>query len=140
VSLRPCMFYGPPVPPRHIEVYERVVHGRMPLVGSGNYARSLTYIDNLVQGCRLGLMHPAASGQTYYISDRPVYTTKQVVEAMGRALGVEPRFFPVPAIVGPVAYQVDMALARAQRYWQTLHLVGESDWNVGVSCAKGARS
>ncbi len=136
VSLRPCMFYGPPVPPRHVEVYERVRHGRMPLVGGGHYARSLTYIDNLVQGCRLALMHPAASGQTYYISDRPVYTTRQVVEAMARALGVTPRFLPVPALVGPLAYRLDMALARAQRYWQTLHLVGESDWNVGVSCAK----
>ncbi|HLH24004.1 MAG TPA: NAD-dependent epimerase/dehydratase family protein [Chloroflexota bacterium] len=136
VSLRPCMFYGPPVPPRHIEVYERVIHGRMPLVGNGNYARSLTYIDNLVQGCRLALMHPAAAGQTYYISDRPVYTTKQVVEAMARALGVTPRFLPVPAVVGPLAYRLDMALARGQLYWQTLHLVGESDWNVGVSCAK----
>ena len=40
------------------------------------------YIDNLVQGCRLALTHPAASGQTYYVSDRPAYTTRRVVEAL----------------------------------------------------------
>ncbi|HEY7060518.1 MAG TPA: NAD-dependent epimerase/dehydratase family protein [Chloroflexota bacterium] len=136
VSLRPCMFYGPPVPPRHVDVYRRIVAGRMPLVGSGDYARSLTYVDNLVQGCRLALMHPSASGQIYYIADRPVYTTKQVVESMARALGVGARFLPLPSFLAPLAYRVDVGLARRQRYWQTLHLVGEADWHVGVSCAK----
>lgn len=61
VILRPCMFYGPPVPPRHIEIYRRIQTGRMPLIGHGNYARSVSYIDNLVQGCHLALTHPAAS-------------------------------------------------------------------------------
>jgi nucleoside-diphosphate-sugar epimerase len=130
------MFYGPPVPGRHVDVYRRIVSGWMPLVGDGSYARSLTYIDNLVQGCRLALAHPAASGQTYFISDRPVYTTKQVVEAMAGALGVTPRFLPLPRTIAPLAYRMDLGLARRQRYWQTLHLVGEADWHVGVSCAK----
>jgi nucleoside-diphosphate-sugar epimerase len=139
VILRPCMFYGPPVPARHVEVYRRVLQGRMPLVGGGHFARSLTYIDNLVQACWLAATHPAASGQTYFISDRPVYTTRQVVEAMATALGVPPRFLPLPRGVAPVAYRLDMALARAGLYWQTLHLVGEADWHVGVSCEKACR-
>ncbi len=139
VILRPCMFYGPPVPARHVEVYQRVLRGRMPLVGDGQFARSLTYIDNLVQACWLAMAHPAASGQTYFISDRPVYTTRQVVEAMAVALGVPPRFLPLPRGVAPVAYRLDLALARAGLYWQTLHLVGEADWHVGVSCEKACR-
>ncbi len=139
VVLRPCMFYGPPVPERHVEVYLRVQAGRMPLVGDGEFARSLSYIDHVVQGCRLALAHPAANGQTYFISDRPVYTTKRVVEAMASALGVPARFIRVPRLAGPLAYGVDMALARIGLYWQSVHLAGESDWHVGVSCEKACR-
>jgi nucleoside-diphosphate-sugar epimerase len=139
VVLRPCMFYGPPVPPRHIEVYQRIVHGRMPLVGGGHFARSLSHIDNLVQGCRLALSHPAAAGETYYITDRPVYTTRQIIEAMAAALGVRPRYLHLPRLVGPMAHAADHALAAFDCYWQTLHLVGESDWHVGVSCDKACR-
>ena len=139
VIIRPCMFYGPPVPRRHVEVYQRIVDGHMPLVGDGNFARSVSHIDNLVQGCRLALEHPAAAGQTYYIADRAVYTTKQVTEAMADALGVTTRFVRLPRAIGPVAYGVDMALAATGLYWQTLHLVGESDWHVGVSIDKACR-
>jgi len=139
VVLRPCMFYGPPVPARHVEVYQRILDGRMPLVGHGRFARSLSYIDNLVQGCRLALAHPVAAGEVYYITDQPVYTTRQIVEAMAQALGCPLRLLRLPRAVGPVAHAVDQALAAAGIYWQTLHLVGESDWHVGVSCEKAMR-
>lgn len=139
VNLRPCMFYGPPVPLRHIEIYRRIIAGRMPLVGSGDYARSVVHIDNLIQCCRLALTHPAAAGQTYYVADREVQTTRSVVEAMARALGVPPRFLPLPRLVAPLAYVGDMTLAACGLYWQTLHLVGEADWHVGVSIAKAER-
>ncbi|GMU34710.1 MAG: NAD-dependent epimerase/dehydratase family protein [Planctomycetia bacterium] len=139
VHLRPCMFYGPPVPQRHVEIYKRIIHGKMPLVGSGDYARSLSHIDNLIQGCRLALTHPAAKGQTYYIADRRTYTTKIVTDAMAAACGVEPRYLRLPAMVGPIAFAGDIVLASMQLYWQTLHLVGESHWHVGVSCEKAMR-
>lgn len=139
VILRPCMFYGPPVPARHIDIYRRIQTGRMPLIGHGNYARSVSYIDNLVQGCDLALTHPAAAGQTYYIADRQVYTTRQVVEAMATALQVPVRWLRFPAIMAPTAFILDRILAALGIYWQTLHLVGEADWHVGVSCEKAAR-
>ena len=139
VILRPCMFYGPPVPKRHIDVYQRILDGRMPLVGDGNFARSLSHIDNLVQGSLLALTHPAAVGQTYYIADRLVYTTRQVTEAMAKALKVIPRFIQLPRLMAPLAYNLDMTLAAAGFYLQTLHLVGEADWHVGVSIEKACR-
>lgn len=139
VVLRPCMFYGPPVPPRHVEIYRRILAGRMPLVGGGQFARSLSHIDNLVQGSRLAMVHPAAPGQTYYITDRPIYTTRQIVEAMAEALGCAPRYLPLPRVVGPIAYGVDVTVSLLGFYWQTVHLVGESDWHVGVSCGKAER-
>ncbi|MGO9837845.1 MAG: NAD-dependent epimerase/dehydratase family protein [Polyangiaceae bacterium] len=137
--LRSCMFYGPPVPLRHVEVYRRVATGRMPLVGGGDYARSLTHIDNLVQGARLALSKAAANGQVYNIADREPYTTKKVVEAMARALGVPPRYLPLPALAADVAYQADWLLSTFGMYQRTLHLVGEATWNVGVSIEKARR-
>jgi nucleoside-diphosphate-sugar epimerase len=137
--LRPCMFYGPPVPPRHVEIYRRIVSGRMPLVGGGHYARSLTHIDNLVQAVRLALSKPAANGQVYNIADREPYTTKGVVEAMARALGVRPRYLPLPAVASRIAYEADWFLSTLGIYQKTIHLVGEATWNVGVSIEKAQR-
>jgi nucleoside-diphosphate-sugar epimerase len=136
VVLRPCMFYGPPVPERHVDVYKRILSGRMPLVGSGQYARSLVHIDNLLQAVRLALTRSAPDNQAYYIADRAAYTTRGVVEAMARALEVEPRFLRLPAVVAEVAWRADTLLAMGGAYHQTLHLVGEGNWNVGVSIDK----
>jgi len=139
VIIRPCMFYGPPVPLRHVDIYKRILKGRIPLVGKGDYLRSLSNIDNLVEGTKLCLEHPKAAGEIFYISDDSVYTTRQIVESMATALGVEARYLPLPAITAKVAYWVDHLLAKGGIYWQNMHLLGESDWNVGVSNKKAKR-
>jgi nucleoside-diphosphate-sugar epimerase len=136
VVLRPSMFYGPPVPERHIDVYRRLLSGRMPLIGDGLYRRSITYIDSLVQATRLALTHPAAGGEVFYVVDEPIYTTRRILEAMASALGVPLRVVRLPRLVGPAAYWMDRLLASAGIYWQNLHLVGESHWHVALSCAK----
>jgi nucleoside-diphosphate-sugar epimerase len=134
--LRPCMFYGPPVPERHVDIYRRITRGRMPLVGGGVYTRSLTYIDNLVQAVRLATCKPSAVGNIYNVADSEPYTTRQVTEAMARALGVNPRFIPLPELTATVAYRADSLLATFGLYQRTVHLLGESNWNVGVSIEK----
>jgi nucleoside-diphosphate-sugar epimerase len=139
VVLRPCMFYGPPVPPRHVDVFKRILRGRMPLVGGGDFARSLTHIDHLVQAVHLALVRPSAPGNTYYVADARPYTTVDVIEAMARALGVEPRWIPLPSVAASAAYVLDTWLSRLDRYWQTVHLVGEANWNVGVSIERARR-
>lgn len=136
VVLRPCMFYGPPVPPRHVEIYRRIQSGRMPLVGGGEYDRSVTHISNLVDACRLALSHPRAPGQIFYVADRQPCTTHSVVAAMATALRVEPRFLHLPAAAARLAYVLDRLLAATELYVQPLHLLGEADWHVGVSVDK----
>ena len=139
VVLRPCMFYGPPVPQRHVEVYRRIQSSFMPLVGGGRYARSLVYIDNLVQAVRLALTRDEAVGQTYYIADADHYTTRDVVDAMAAAVGVTPRYLRLPATMAKLAYELDRAASIHDLYFQELHLLGEADWNVGVSIDKARR-
>ena len=72
----------------------------------------------------------------YYVADRTPYTTRKVVEAMADALGVKPRFLPLPAFVADLAYKTDQVLSTMGVYAQTVHLVGEANWNVGVSIDK----
>lgn len=139
VNLRPSMFYGPPVPARHIDVYRRILATRMPMIGGGEYARSVTYIGHLVEASILALTCPSASGQTYYIVDDEVYTTRSICEAMAAALGTELRPIALPGLVSTAAFAVDRILASAGLYWQTLHLVGEGNWHVGISCEKARR-
>jgi nucleoside-diphosphate-sugar epimerase len=136
VILRPPMFYGPPVPTRHIEIYRRILHGRMPLIGGGKYNRSLVHIVNLTQGVRLAMTSPRAGGQTYFITDRPVYTTFSVVEAMAEALGTKARYLHIPALLAETAYQADRAMSALGLYVAPIHLVGESHWHQSASCDK----
>lgn len=139
VILRPSMFYGAPVPARHADIYRRILHRRMPLVAGGAFARSLTHVDNLVQAARLACIRPEAAGQTYYIADETPYTTRRIVDAMAHALGVKPRYLPLPSIAATLAYDVDTLLSIMDIYVQPLHLLGEANWHVGVSIDK-ARS
>ena len=138
VIARPCMFYGPPVPARHVDIFKRIIKGRLPLVGDGRYARSLTYIDDLVAGTNLCLSHPAAAGETFNLCDERPYTTLEVCEAMAAALKVPARFIRVPAISAPIAYAIDRTLAAIGLYSMPFHLLGEADWNVGCSSKKAA--
>ena len=139
VNLRPSMFYGPPVPERHVDIYRRVLGGRMPLVGGGDYRRSVTHVENLVQAVRLALVMPQAAGQTYYVVDDEISTTREIVEAMAEALGVPARFIRLPAFAGAVAYAADRILEAAGLYSGPVHLVGESNWHVAISSAKAKR-
>lgn len=139
VILRPSLFHGPPVPARHVELFKRIIHGRMPLIGGGKYARSATHIDHLVQAVRLAVLHPAAAGRTYYVADPKVYTTREIVEAIARALGVRPKWIYLPDFAATFAHELDTQIARLGGYWQTLHLVGEANWHVGLSIERARR-
>jgi nucleoside-diphosphate-sugar epimerase len=136
VSLRPSMFYGAPVPARHIDIYRKIQSGRMPLVGGGEFARSVTHVDNLVQAARLACMRPEAVGQTYYIADETPYTTRRIVDAMAAALGVAPRYMHLPSFAATWAYDLDAVLSWMDFYVQPLHLLGEANWHVGLSIEK----
>jgi nucleoside-diphosphate-sugar epimerase len=111
----------------------------MPLVGGGNYRRSVTHVENLVQAVRLAIVTPQASGQTYYVVDDEISTTRAIVDAMADALGVPARFIRLPALIGSVAYGADRLLEAAGLYSGPVHLLGESNWHVAISSAKAKR-
>jgi len=111
VIVRPCMFYGPPTPQRHVEMFQAPARQLDALVGGGQYARSISYIEDLARGVLLCLTHPAPPGEVFNLCDERVYTTLEICEAMAAAMNVKPRYLRLPGLSGQVAYTVDSALA-----------------------------
>jgi nucleoside-diphosphate-sugar epimerase len=55
---------------------------------------------------------------------------------MASALNVKLRTIDLPGAMSTVAFGVDRSLAALGIYWQNMHLLGEGNWHVGISCEK----
>lgn len=139
VIIRPAMFYGPPVPVRHVGIFKQVRKGYFPVFGSGDYSRSVTYIDNLIQAIHLAMKTKAASGQIYTITDREIPTLLEVVKTMGHSMGREVRILHFPVWMAVAAGWVDRALSALGIYWMLPHIVAEAHRNIAYSIAKAEK-
>lgn len=131
VILRPAMFYGPPVPSRHLDIYRRIQKGRFPVFGTGDYLRSVTYIDNLVQAVHLALTRKGADGKTFTIVDRETPTLNQIIRAMSKALGVSVKIDRYPRWIAQAAEIFDRVLEALGIYWMLPHIIGEAHKHIG---------
>lgn len=139
VIIRPAMFYGPPVPARHVGIFKQVRKGYFPVFGSGDYSRSVTYIDNLIQAIHLAMKTKAANGQVYTITDREVPTLMEVVETMAHSMGGKVRILHFPVWMAAAAGCVDRILSAMGIYWMLPHIVGEAHRNIAYSIAKAEK-
>ncbi len=131
VILRPAMFYGPPVPARHLDIYRRMIRkGSFPVFGTGDYLRSVTHVDNLVQAVHLSLRKSEADGKTFMITDRDIPTLNELVLAMADGLGVKVKLTRFPAWMARAAEAVDRVIESTGCYWMLPHIVGESCKNI----------
>ena len=60
VIIRPPWFYGPNQPARQTLFFKLIRDGKFPMVGDGTNLRSMSYIENLVDGLLLAESVPAA--------------------------------------------------------------------------------
>jgi histidinol-phosphate phosphatase family protein len=139
VILRPAMFYGPPVPERHLDIYKRVQRGKFPVFGTGDYMRSITYIDHLVQAIHLAIQKPEAEGKTFAIIDREIPTLNEILQAMGDALGVSVRIRRFPKWMAQAADLLDRVIEAAGFYWMLPHIVGESCRHIAYKIDRAER-
>lgn len=137
---RPCPYYGPGQPPRHRRLMRMVKEGRAPIFGDGTSLRSLTYIDNLIQGLLLiESRMDDANGKTYWIADEKPYTWIEYLEAIAVALGVELKTRHYPKFIAKACAVVDKALGSFGMYWMDVHVAWESIKDMGVSIEKAKR-
>ena len=133
VIARPCWFYGPNQPRRQTTFFSMIKKGHPPVVGRGDNLRSVSYVDNTVQGLLLAESVEKAAGNTYWITDRRPYSWIEILQTVAKILEVEirPRYFPT--ITSDVARLVDSLLQMGGMYNQEMHVLGELAASIAVS-------
>jgi nucleoside-diphosphate-sugar epimerase len=139
VIVRPCWFYGPNQPARQTKFFKMIKGGHPPVVGRGDNLRSMSYVDNTVQGMLLARDVARAAGQTYWIADARPYSFIEILETVGKLLGVSVRPRYVPKVTGDVARLADSVLQMAGFYNQEVHVLGELGESIAVSVEKAQR-
>jgi nucleoside-diphosphate-sugar epimerase len=139
VILRPCWFYGPNQPLRQTTFFKMIKKGHPPIVGKGDNLRSMSYIDNTIQGLLLARSVAKAAGQTYWITDRRPYSFIEILQTVGKLLSVSIRPRYVPKVTGDVARLADSLLQMTGLYNQEIHVLGELGESIAVSIDKAKR-
>jgi nucleoside-diphosphate-sugar epimerase len=139
VIVRPCWFYGPNQPLRQSTFFKMIKQGKPLVFGKGDNLRSMSYVDNIVQGLLLARSVGQAAGQTYWMADRRPYRFLEILETVARLLDVsiEPRH--LPAVTSTVARVVDSMLQAVGMYNQYVHVAGEYAASIAVSIDKAQR-
>jgi nucleoside-diphosphate-sugar epimerase len=132
---RPCWFYGPNQPPRQSKFFRMIKGGKPVVLGRGDNLRSMSYIDNTVQGLLLLDAVEKAAGRTYWITDRRPYSFIEILETVAKLLQVEIRPRYLPKVGSDVARFVDSILQMAGLYQQEIHVAGELAESIAVSNA-----
>jgi nucleoside-diphosphate-sugar epimerase len=136
---RPCWFYGPNQPARQSKFFRMIKGGKPIVIGRGDNLRSMSYIDNTVQGLLLLDQVEKAAGNTYWITDRRPYSFIEIIETVAKILGasVRPRY--LPTLGSDVARFVDSLLQMGGLYQQEIHVAGELAASIAVSIEAARR-
>lgn len=139
VIIRPCWFYGPNQPLRQTTFFKMIKKGNPILFGDGKNLRSMSYVDNTVQGLILAGTKKNAIGQTYWIADERPYSTIEIYQTVADLLGVKlkPRY--IPKFISSNFKILDSILQSAGLYMQEVHVAGEMDKDIACSIEKAKR-
>ena len=83
-----------------LKVFKMARTGLTPVFGDGSQELSVIYAGDLAAALLAAATAPAAANRVYYAAHPVVTTSRELVRAIGRAVGREPRIVPLP---GPVA-------------------------------------
>ena len=100
--LRPDQVFGPGDLLHFGSTASRLMAGRALVVGRGDNALPLVYIDDLVQGLLLALDHPGGPGEAFNITAAAPVTQVQFLTEIASALHVRPprHHVPYPVLFG----------------------------------------
>lgn len=141
VSLRTCWFYGPGQPERQTRFFRMIKSGKPIIFGLGKNLRSLSYIDNSVQGLLLAAESDSASGKIFWIADKRPYTMLEIYQTIAELLGVKDHLRPffLPSAVSAMCRVADYSLQKLGLYVSEIHVAGEMDRDIACSIDKAER-
>lgn len=140
VIIRTCWFYGPNQPERQTRFFRMIKNGNPIIFGSGNNLRSMSYIDNSIQGLFLAEKSEIANGRVYWIADRRPYSTIEIYRTIAELLEIKdfkPRF--VPGVISEVCKVADGILQKFGFYVPEIHVAGEMNKDIACSIEKAEK-
>jgi nucleoside-diphosphate-sugar epimerase len=108
--VRPPMVYGP----RDVEVlkvFRLAARGLAFVFGDGRQQLCAIHVDDLVRALLAVVASPAARGRTYCACHPELFTSREFVRAVGRAIGRESRPLGLPSGLARTALSVTGAAA-----------------------------
>lgn len=142
VVIRPPLVYGPGVKANFLSMV-KWVHRGVPLpLGAIHNQRSMVALDNLIDCIITATRHPAAAGQTFFVSDNHDVSTTDLLRGIAHALGKKPRLIPVPMTLFNIAARLLRRPAIAQRLCGSLqldirHTMDVLDWTPPLDFNQG---
>jgi nucleoside-diphosphate-sugar epimerase len=137
VIIRPPTVYGPGQSDAITEFFRQVKKGRFYLIDDGQYLRSLCYISNLIDGFLLAEKKREAEGEIFYISDKEVYTFKEIALKIAEAENIKLIFVNLPSSIADTAM---FTFSFLQKYFNLnilkLYTIGTLKKNLGCSILK----
>lgn len=96
VIIRPPLVYGPDVK-GNLMALANIIRKGVPLpLGAIDNRRDLVSIFNLCDLIRVCVLHPAASGGTFLVSDNESISTTELIRYMAKGLHRNARLLPIP--------------------------------------------
>lgn len=139
VILRPCWYYGTGQPARQTRFFRMIKKGKPIMFGNGKNLRSMSYIDNVIQGLLLAEEKDKANGKTYWIADKRPYPTIEIYQTIAKLLGVDLKPLYVPSITSKGCELADTLLQSFGLYSQEIHVAGEMIKGIACSIEKAER-
>lgn len=145
VIVRPPLVYGPGVKANFFRLLKLVDMGIPIPFGAIKNARSLIYLDNLVDALIACAFNPVAAGQSYHVADCEPISTPQLINSIATALNRPNRNFSIPiSFIRGVAGLLGKSNA-VERLTQSLvvdssKIIRELDWQPPYTMADGLRA
>lgn len=123
VIVRPPLVYGPGVGGNFARMVRWLRRGvPLPLGLATANRRSLVALDNLVDLLATCLVHPAAAGETFLVSDGEDLSTTELIRRLATALDLRARLLPVPPVILQAAASALGRVELAQRLLGSLQV------------------
>lgn len=99
VIIRPPLVYGPGVKANFLQLINLVRKGLFLPFGSVNNARSMVYLDNLVDFIYCCIQNPDAGNQVFLVSDDCDVSTPDLIRHLSRAMNSPDRLLSIPVFL-----------------------------------------
>lgn len=146
VIIRPPLVHGPGAPGNFQKMVQWLERGvPLPFGAITGNRRSMVGLDNLVDLIVTCLEHPRAANETFLVSDGVDVSTADLLQRLGRGLGVDPSLLPVPVAVLRLVARMTGRSDLAQRLLDSLqvnieHTCKTLDWKPPYSVEEGFAS